>query len=347
MARPPFALPRALPRPVPRPAPTLRLIPDGRYGWQTAALIWVLVVYLTVPEGLITPSRTRSHRQRADQAGMDRTAGDQPDADPVASFPGGGDAALGQSMAAGLYRAGALSVAWSIEPSFTIKRVTRLLTFLTAALAFSLVGWHDRKFQNMLRPLVTLLMLGSLTFGLLAPTLAIEQSEQFELAGAWHGLAMQKNSLGALAGSARYSGCTPGWPLKPPRSRPCWRCAVWNLPVAVAQLHLADGDAVCAGLHADVTAHIRGHASLHALSGHTVCGAAVDYSSRCCGSCRAPMPCYRDHSLHGKGSELLRTDQIWDIITERIAQHPLLGGGYGAYWTGNVPESQSYEFMDG
>jgi O-antigen ligase len=37
--------------------------------------------------------------------------------------------------------------------------------------------------------------------------------------------------------------------------------------------------------------------------------------------------------------------EIWAIIVERIHQNPLLGVGYGAYWTGPVPTSPSYEFI--
>jgi O-antigen ligase len=37
--------------------------------------------------------------------------------------------------------------------------------------------------------------------------------------------------------------------------------------------------------------------------------------------------------------------EIWAIIVERIRQDPFLGVGYGAYWTGPVPQSPSYEFI--
>jgi exopolysaccharide production protein ExoQ len=36
---------------------------------------------------------------------------------------------------------------------------------------------------------------------------------------------------------------------------------------------------------------------------------------------------------------------IWDIIKEHVQLHPLLGTGYGAYWTGAVPSSPSYVFL--
>jgi O-antigen ligase len=36
---------------------------------------------------------------------------------------------------------------------------------------------------------------------------------------------------------------------------------------------------------------------------------------------------------------------IWDIIKEHIQLAPVLGSGYGAYWTGPVPSSPSYTFL--
>jgi len=50
-------------------------------------------------------------------------------------------------------------------------------------------------------------------------------------------------------------------------------------------------------------------------------------------------------ALSGKDLTFSGRTAIWDIINERIAQHPLLGGGYGAYWTDTTPASQSYEFI--
>ena len=180
----------------------MRLIADGRYSWLTAALVWLLIIYMTVPEGFDYSSK--------DEIGTGSA---------TTKLIWIALAALSlllilwrRSLAALLVRwmnvwllsfvvLAAFSVLWSIDPSFTIKRSIRLLTFVLVAAAFALVGWHERRLQNVLRPLLTLLMLGSLIFGLVEPTLAIEQSEQVELAGAWHGLAMQKNSLGALAGT--------------------------------------------------------------------------------------------------------------------------------------------------
>src|SRR4051794_10280619 len=44
-----------------------------------------------------------------------------------------------------------LSLLWSIEPATTIKRVVRLLTFLVVGLSFAVTGWHQIRFQSVVR----------------------------------------------------------------------------------------------------------------------------------------------------------------------------------------------------
>ena len=50
-------------------------------------------------------------------------------------------------------------------------------------------------------------------------------------------------------------------------------------------------------------------------------------------------------ALTGKDLSFSGRTAIWDIINAHIAERPLLGSGYGAYWIGPVPYSPSYEFV--
>jgi exopolysaccharide production protein ExoQ len=326
----------------------MRLIPDGKYGLLTAAIVWVLIVYLTVPEGF-------------DYSFKDEISTGSALTKLIWI------ALLAFSLTLILWRGSlamvmlrwinpwllvfialaAFSVIWSIEPSFTLKRVVRLLTFVTVALAFSLVGWHDRRFQNMLRPLVTLLMLGSLIFGVLEPTLAIEQSEQLELVGAWHGLTMQKNSLGALAGigailwlHARLAGEVT-----------LLRALLGGLLCGACLFLSRSSTSLMATLFAlaFMLMVLRSSAALRPLMPYLVTlfvAVLLLYSLAVLrlvpGLDFVLTPIT---SITGKDLSFSGRTAIWDIINEHIAQHPLLGGGYGAYWTGNVPESPSYEFV--
>jgi exopolysaccharide production protein ExoQ len=49
--------------------------------------------------------------------------------------------------------------------------------------------------------------------------------------------------------------------------------------------------------------------------------------------------------LTGKDMTFSNRSAIWDIIKEHIQLAPMLGSGYGAYWTGPVPASPSYVFL--
>ena len=50
-------------------------------------------------------------------------------------------------------------------------------------------------------------------------------------------------------------------------------------------------------------------------------------------------------AITGKDMTFSNRSMIWDIIKEHAQLHPLLGTGYGAYWTGAVPSSPSYVFL--
>ncbi len=49
--------------------------------------------------------------------------------------------------------------------------------------------------------------------------------------------------------------------------------------------------------------------------------------------------------LTGKDLTFTGRTDIWDIMSEHIRLHPYLGNGYGAFWTGSLESSPSYEFV--
>ena len=63
------------------------------------------------------------------------------------------------------------SVAWSIDPALSLRRLVRLGTIVLVCVAFVLMGWHARRYQNVVRPILTLVLLGSIVFGLVFPAL--------------------------------------------------------------------------------------------------------------------------------------------------------------------------------
>jgi O-antigen ligase len=239
------------------------------------------------------------------------------------------------------------SIAWSIAPEVTVRRDIRLITILAVCIAFSLAGWHARRFQNVLRPALTLVLLGSVVFGLAAPALAIHQELAPELGGAWRGLANHKNTFGAIACAtlilwlhAWMAGETRTW-------RALCGCALAAACLALSSSSTAMISAIAGGAvlllllwsprsaqpymkyliaFAMLVLVIYALAILRLIPGLSLLLAPITLTTGI------------DMTFTGRS-------EIWALIVERIQLNPLLGVGYGAYWIGPVPESPSYEFI--
>ena len=326
----------------------MRLIADDRFAWLTAAVTALLIVYLTVPDGFDYSVKddigTGSAATKLIWIGLLTISAT------LMLWRWSLTVLLARHMNLFMFAfiaLAAVSVLWSIEPVFTVKRVVRLVTFLSAAIGLCLVSWHERRFQNVVRPVLTLLMAGSLLFGILSPQLAIEQSEQAELMGAWHGLAMQKNSLGALAGigtllwlhaglnrevtapRALAGGLLCGACLMLSRSSTSFMATAFAVVLLLIMLR-ASGSmrpylAYVVTLFT-VILLVYALAVLHLVPG-------LDFVL-------APVT-----AITGKDLSFSGRTAIWDIINEHISMRPMLGSGYGAYWVGPVPDSPSYEFV--
>ncbi len=240
-----------------------------------------------------------------------------------------------------------VSIIWSIEPLFTARRDLRLVTMVAVCIAFCLTGWHARRLQNVVRPALTVMLVGSIVFGLAAPGLAIHQELSPELAGAWRGLTNHKNTLGAVACTALILWLH-GW-----------------LAGDVRRLHALLGCTLAAGclwLSRSSTAAIATVAATGALvfvmsSPHGM----RPYLKYVVGTLAVALVVFALAILRLiPGLDLLLTpitlltgmdmtftgrSEIWAIIVERIHLNPLLGVGYGAYWIGPVAQSPSYEFI--
>jgi len=211
-----------------------------------------------------------------------------------------------------------------------------------------LMGWHARRYQNVVRPVLTVMLLGSIFFGLVFPSLAIHQETSPELIGAWRGLANHKNGLGALscvalifwfhawltrevrflpalAGGAVAATC-----LVLSRSSTSLAAAVFVMVFLVVLLRSPHGlrpyvPYLVAMLIA--TFLIYALAILNLIPGQ--------------GTLMAPITAFtgKDMSLTGRA-------EIWAVLAEHIRYRPFLGTGYAAYWTaGPVAGTESYAFV--
>ena len=94
-----------------------------------------------------------------------------------------------------------VSLLWSIDPAATIARYVSLLSIVLVCFAFVLMSWHPRRFQETLRPVLIVVLVASIIFGIISPQYAIEQGEG-TLNNAWRGLTSQKNEFGMLGSFA-------------------------------------------------------------------------------------------------------------------------------------------------
>jgi exopolysaccharide production protein ExoQ len=239
------------------------------------------------------------------------------------------------------------SAAWSIDPALTLRRFVRVLTIVVDCVAFVLVSWHRQRYQNVLRPLLTAVLLGSLGFGLLYPTLAIHQESSVELLNAWRGLANHKNSLGALA-CITLILWFHGWLTREVRLASALAggmLAVTCLVLSRSATSAAAGAAVVLllvvllrwppRLGAAIPPVVTGALALLGVFSlailHVIPGLSVLLS---------PIS-----ALTGKDVTFTGRTGIWAIVLDHVRLHPWVGTGYGAYWSGPGPGSPSNEFL--
>lgn len=325
-------------------------ITDDRNSQFLAGMIWVLIVLMIVPEGfdyqdLATTPTSGGAVSRALWLGLLAVSA-------IIVFRRAGLAwVLARVLNPFLpmfVALAVLSVAWSIDPSLSMRRLVRMFTIVLACTAFVLIAWHARRFQNVVRPILTVMLLGSVLFGLTFPTLAIHQETSTELVGAWHGLANHKNGLGALSGIALILWFH-AWLAREVRLLP----ALAGGAVAVTCLVLSRSSTSLAATAFVMLFLVMLMRSPHGLRPYVpylismLLAALLVYALAILnlipglGTLMAPVTLLTD-----KDASLTGRTEIWAILAEHIRYHPFLGTGYGAYWTGTpVPGSQSYEFV--
>ncbi|HEX5756303.1 MAG TPA: O-antigen ligase family protein [Arenimonas sp.] len=240
-----------------------------------------------------------------------------------------------------------VSVMWSIDPQVTARRGLRVVAILSACSAFALIGWHSRRFQNLVRPVITAVLIGSLLFGVFWPELAIHQEATGVLARAWHGLSSHKNGLGDIACVGLIFWFH------------AWRCrdvrglhAALGIGVSLACLLLSRSSTsliaaaftlcfLALFLHfpRDLRRFMPYFATIFVLTLLAFSIAMIDIVP---GSQLLLKPVAM---LTGKDLSFTGRTVIWFITSEHIQLQPLMGSGYGAYWTGPIAGTASYEFV--
>ena len=325
---------------------------DDRHSLFFAGMMWVLIVLMIVPEGFDYQSlATNSAPSTGGAISRMLWLGLLAVSTIIIFWRAGLAWLLARALNPFLLLFVALaiaSIAWSIDPSLSIRRLVRMGTIVLACVAFVLMGWHARRYQNVLRPILTIMLLGSILFGLVFPSLAIHQQTSAELIGAWRGLTNHKNSLGALACIALIFWFH-AWLTREVRLLP----ALAGGAIAMTCLVLArSSTSLAATLFVMVLLLVllRSPQGLRPYLPYLVAmlvGILLIYALAILnlipglGTLTAPIA-----ALTGKDMTFTGRTEIWQILVEHIRHHPLLGTGYGAYWTaGPIAGTESYEFV--
>ncbi len=241
-----------------------------------------------------------------------------------------------------------LSMVWSVDTGATASRAFHLLTILVGCLAVTLVGWNPARLQQITRPIVTALLLGSILFALYAPDLAITPPTPPDVTGYWHGLTSQKNQLGSLAGIGALLWLH-GWASRQVSILPA--LAGGGISLVCLLLSRSSTAIIATALVSvmivmmlrSLPSYLRRY--MPYMVGLFVV-ATLAYSLAVLQVVPGLDILLKPITLiTGKDATFTARTQIWEIIRSHIATAPLLGSGYGGYWSGPVPTSPSYDFI--
>jgi len=324
------------------------MVYDGRFGAVIAGMIWVLVLFMIVPDGF---------HYGAINDNMPTSGSDVSRLIWLALLGGGVLVVVWRSTLAWLLVRqlnpfltafvvlAAISVVWSVDPQVTTRRMIRIFTIWLDALALGLVAWQPHRLQMVLRRILTLVLVGSIVFVFVSPELSVETSRQAELVGAWKGLATQKNGLGSISGIALLFWCH-AWLSNESRR-------LFILPCAALAAICLVGSRSSTSLMATVFAVflllllLRSPTGLRRYMPYVVgvfLIALLVYSL----TILQVVPGLEFllqpiTAMTGKDLTFSGRTAIWQVVIDHIRQNPFWGSGYGAYWTGAVPWSPSYE----
>jgi O-antigen ligase len=240
-----------------------------------------------------------------------------------------------------------LSIVWSIDPGLTTRRALRALTIVMICLGFTLVGWHPKRFQNTVRPIMTTVLLSSVVFVLLDPDDAIHHRAQAELLGAWHGITMGKNVLGSFA-SVNVVLWLHAWLSKEAKVVPAFAGIALGVFILVMT---RSATSVMSTVFAVIFMLIvlRSPGSLKRYMPYLVGLFATLTLVYALAVLRLVpgLELLLDPivALTGKDMTFTGRTAIWEILNQHIRLRPLLGSGYGAYWAGPTPTSPSFEML--
>jgi len=325
----------------------------GRGSLLTAVLVWIMTIYLTVP----------LHYFEGDLAGTTNEDG------MGASNP------LSRIIKLGLLLASVVIVAWksrpailemralnrgflfflvlvpvsalwSIDSEATLNRYVSLLSMVAVCLAFTSHGWTRTRFQDVVRPVITALIIASILWGLMYPQYGIEIGEG-TLKNSWRGLTSQKNQFGMLSSFGVLFWLHAGLS----REKKWWVAAPFTAVCMFAVLLSRSSTSLLATALSTflMVLVMTSPPSLKRYMPYivSVFAALVIIYALAVLNIIPGMSVLLEPITAFSGKDMTFSNRavIWDIIKEHIALSPIVGSGYGAYWLGPTPSSPSVVFL--
>jgi O-antigen ligase len=215
-----------------------------------------------------------------------------------------------------------ISFLWSMSPPDTLSRFRSMMSIVSIAAAFCLVGWHPRRLQNELRPLLTQLLAGSVVLYLLSPRIALELVSAFGTLASF-GAIIWLHAL--LTGEVKLKSALAGFIF-----------AVSCVYLSHSATGLLSTIVACAVL----LVLLRSPGSLLRYMPYAV-GSLLMLVLLYAIIILRPVPVL--DALVASVTSLTGQDpnrsEIWRIVEAHVRLSPFLGSGYGAYWV--KPPSQS------
>jgi len=235
---------------------------------------------------------------------------------------------------------------WSISAGDTLARFVSILTIVTVWVAVCIASWEPRRFQNLARPVLAFVIIGSIIYSIAAPDLAIEVGEG-TLKDAWHGVMTQKNGFGQLS-SFSFILWLHGWLAREVKT---WKALLFGGCSFACLLFSRSSTSLLASMFVLIflLMLMRAPTGLRRMIPFLIAafaGLVLTYALAVLKLVPGleillePITAFT-----GKDMTFSNRSLIWDIIKEHIQYAPYLGSGYGAYWIGPVMSSPSYSFL--
>jgi exopolysaccharide production protein ExoQ len=244
-----------------------------------------------------------------------------------------------------------ISMVWSAYPLTTLYRLYRLYALVLACVLFCLAGWKPERFAKAVLPAVLFLTVASIIYAVIDPNGVLEPAEYNgmilpELVGAWRGVTLHKNTLGAMAAIGVIVACSELVGKKGARFL-SWMVLLTSI---VCLIGAKSSTAIFTAVFGVAlmllllkAPGIKNRRIVHAMT-FTLVTFFLIYSLGVLnlvpglGAVIEPIV-----ALSGKDMTFSGRTTIWAIMKDEILQHPLLGIGYASYWLG--PDFPSPAFI--